>query len=635
MPTLGERVERRDRAHFVGRRRELDRFDEILDGDSVHVVHLTGVGGIGKSALLREVARRAVAKRFALVWLDGRDLPPFPAVIETALEPVHTNGPTLVVIDSYEMVSSLDNRLRELIIPELPESTIVIMASRQRPSVGWFDGGWDVLFQAMTLDGLSLDELRQLAAGHVGSGDTIAEGALEAFLRDAHGSPLAVVVGAQTGGIGTVAELAERLLGNEVETDRYRTLSVAAIARVTTPELLEAVHPGSDGHESYKWLADRSFSEPLADGIALHALVAESVAQALRVRDPAGEADVRRRIADDVYTRAVAGQFTLSSDLQHLVVDPDVRWGFSADVGKRYRIDEVRDGDIEYIGSLLKAVDLEEWWDVTSVFFRDHPEFVGIARDRAGVTGGYYVAVSPANAPAAAERDVLLGPWLQYCRETLGSNSAVLAREAVDLTGERGEVTALLGAGGILGTGVVNPRFVFLPIAPTLPMAKAFSEALGGQHIPTLDVNAHGMNLECHLVDLGVRGLLGFQRDWIYRETGAVPPTDLADPDPGRLIRLLRDPSGLGLGPQWLGPTPSKRLANLRAMVTEALIVFGEHRDDELAKSIIEAAYLGAGESHETIARRFHLSRSAYFRRLQSATTRVGDELAARQQAIG
>jgi len=103
------------------------------------------------------------------------------------------------------MVSSLDNRLRELIIPELPELTIVIMASRQRPSIGWFDGGWDALFQAITLDGLSLDELRQLAAAHAGSGDMMAEGALEAFLRDAHGSPPAVVVGAQTAGVGSAA----------------------------------------------------------------------------------------------------------------------------------------------------------------------------------------------------------------------------------------------------------------------------------------------------------------------------------------------------------------------------------------------------------------------------------------------
>jgi hypothetical protein len=290
---------------------------------------------------------------------------------------------------------------------------------------------------------------------------------------------------------------------------------------------------------------------------------------------------------------------------------------------------------VERIGDVLRSVGLAAWWDVTAVFFERHQKYVGVARDRDGAIGGYYVAVSPDNAPARADDDVLLGPWLHHCRQTLQTNSAVLWREAVDLTGEMGEVTALLGAAGILGTGVVNPRYGLLPIAPELPMAQAFSEALGAEHVGALDLDAHGMKLECHIVDFGGRGLLGFQRDWIYRETGAVPPSDLADQDPGRLIRLLRDPSGLGHGPAWLGSTPSGRLENLATMVRDALDVFGGTRDDQLARSILEVAYLGDGASHEAIARRFHLSRSAYFRRLQSATARLGEELAARGFRLG
>ncbi len=625
MPTLGERVQRRDRERFVGRRSELSRFDDLLAGDPVRIVYVTGVGGIGKSTLLREVARRASSDGYGVVWLDGRDLPPFPTVLDSALTPIDEFERAIVIIDSYEMISSLDGHLRDVVIPRLADTTIVVFASRLRPSVGWFDAGWDSVFEVMSLDGLPASDLRSMGVAH-----GLDDASIEALLPFAHGSPLAFVVGAQTGPGGSAAELAARLLANEVDSDRYRTLSVAALARVTTPELLEAAQPGTDGHDSYKWLADRSFSEPLADGIALHALVADSVRRALREQDPVGEAALRRRIADHVYERALAGQFALSADLQHLVVDPDVRWGFSADIGSRYRIDEVRDGDIEHIGGVLHAVGLNDWWDVTSVFFREHPEFVGVARDGEGGIGGYYVAVSPGNAPEAAERDVLLGPWLRYVRDTLRSNSAVLWREAVDLTGEMGQVTALLGAAGILATGVVNPRYGLLPIAPTLPAARAFSEALGAEHIPALDLDAYGMQLECHVVDFGVGGLLAFQRDWIYRESGAVPPNDAGAPDPGRLIRMLRDPNGLGLGPDWLGASPSERLDNLRSMVTAALAVFGAHRDDQLAKSIIEAAYLGDGASHEVIARRFHLSRSAYFRRLQSATSRVGDELAAR-----
>lgn len=629
MATLGDRVTRRDQELFVGRDRELARFDELLAGDNVQLLFVSGTGGIGKSTLLRAMSRRAADAGYGVVALDGRDLQPFPSVLNEALAPVVEHERTLVVIDSYEMISSLDGWLREVVIPDLPESTIVVFGSRLRPSPGWFEGGWGALFESMPLGGLDTAELRVIAKA---SGVDGAE--VDAVVRQAHGSPLAVTLGSHAGLGGSVTDLADRLLGHEVDSDRYRILSVAAIARVTTPELLEAVQPGTDGHEAYKWLADRSFSEPLADGVALHALVADAVRNVLRDRDPTGEAALRRGIADFVYERALAGQFALSADLQHLVVDPDVRWGFSADIGSRYRIDELRPGDIETIGRILAAVGLSEWWAITSVFFREHPEFVGIARDVDGGVGGYYVAVSPGNAPPVAESDVLLGPWLKYVRETLRSDNAVLWREAVDLTGEHGQVTALLGAAGVLGTGVVNPRYGLLPIAPEVPMARAFSEALGAMHVPALDLFAHGMSLECHIVDFGPRGLLGFQRDWIYRESGAVPPSDTGDADPGRLIRLLRDPDGLAHGPEWLGRTPSARLDNLQSIVRDALAVFGESRDDVLAREIIEAAYLGDGSSHEAIARRFHLSRSAYFRRLQSATGRVGSELAARGQRI-
>ena len=80
MTTLRRQVEGRDQESFVGRAKELAVFDRVLDGRSpTRLVHLVGIGGIGKSALLREVVRRARRRGFDTVWLDGRDLPPFPA----------------------------------------------------------------------------------------------------------------------------------------------------------------------------------------------------------------------------------------------------------------------------------------------------------------------------------------------------------------------------------------------------------------------------------------------------------------------------------------------------------------------------------------------------------------------------
>ncbi len=599
----------------------------MLRGELAHqVLHVTGPGGIGKSALLREMARRAKAAGFLRVWIEGRDLSLFPEEIDAALGGLG-DEPALVVIDSYELISSLDNHLRELVLPELPATTIVVIGARTKPGRGWFDGGWDQVVHSIDLDVLRAGDL-ELLARRLGVQDPAL---IDELVRSSHGSPLAIVMGATTGSVGSIAELAERLMEGELDRDRYAVLSAASIARVTTPGLLETLFPQRDAQDDFKWLADRSFCEPLAEGVAMHAVVAKSVRESLRQRDPVGEASLRRRIADDVYRRATAGQYSLSTDLQHLVLDQTVRWGFAVDVGSRYHVDAVRPGDLTQIGAVLTAVGHGDWWEVSEALIVAHPDNAGIARDRDGNVGGYYVAVSPQHAPRAADDDVLLGPWLHHARTVLRSTSAVLWREAVDLTGEMGEVTSLLGAAGIIGTGVDNPRYGYLPISPEIPAARAFAEALGATHLPDLDIEALGMRLECHLVDFGPRGVLGFQRDWIYRESGARPPGDVAEADPGRLIRLLRDPAELAHGPEWLGDRPSARLAALQGLVADALSVFGESRDDQLARSIVEAAYLGDGAPHETIARRFHLSRSAYFRRLHAATERVGRELVARR----
>jgi hypothetical protein len=624
--TLGSRAAGRDRELFVARTEELAFFDGVLAGDSpVRIVHVLGTGGIGKSALLREVARRASTCGFDTVWLDGRDLPPFPDEVEAALRAVTEASPALVLFDSYEMISSLDSHLRDTVIPQLPDTTVVVFASRQPPSRGWFEHGWDALVHTVELDGLAADDAMRLLRAHGVAADATAD----AIVRRSHGSPLALVVGAETGPQGSIGELVDRLIGDEVDPAHYRILSVASLARVTTPELLEAVLGDADPQDSYKWLATRSFSEPLASGVTLHSLVAEAVRERIRAHDPVGEAALRRSIADHLHRRAVAGHHGLSMELQHLVVDPNVRWGFASDVGNRYRIDRIRDGDADRIGSILDAVGVSEWWGVTKVFFTDHPECCGVARDAGGRVGGYFIAVSPASAPRAAERDPLLGPWLRYAHDELGTTSAVLWREAVDLTGEMGEVTSLLGAGGLLATGVVNPRYGFLPISPLVPAALQFSEALGAVHVPALDMHGHGMDLACHVVDFGPGGLIGFQRDWIYRETGSAVPVDGPEGDPARLLRMLREPAGLSHGPAWLGDTPAERLANLRRRVTAALDVFGSHHDDQLARAIIEAAFLGDAAPHEAVARQLHLSRSAYFRRLNAATTRVGVEVVA------
>ncbi len=563
MASIRVRLLKRDRDRFVGRDAELARITRMLDGDDERrIAYVVGQGGVGKSALVRAAVRLADARGIGSVWFDGRDVTPFSDDgIAAAIDGATGARPTIVVFDSYELVNSLDGHLRNVVLPQLPDSAVVVFASRQPPSPGWFEHGWDTVVNVIELQPLDARAAADLVRGH---GVTDEERVTD-IVRRSHGSPLALHIAAEADGDVDMSssELADRLLRDEVGPDRLRTLGVAAIARVTTPELLADVLDEDDPHESYKWLANRSFAEPLATGVTIHALVADAVRERLRATDPSGEAALRRRIADHLHRRALAGHASMSTDLQHLIVDPTVRWGYSSDVGRRFRIDSLRDGDIERITEILDAVGHGEWWAVTRVLFERHPELVCIARDAEGRTGGYAVTVTPRTAPPMADDDVLLGPWLEYARTVLRSDSAVLWRESVDLTGELGEVTSLLGAGGLIMSGIVNPRYLFLPIAPEIPAAGEFSARLDGEHVAELDLHAYGIDLECHIADMGPGGLIGNQRDWIYRETGVAAPVDAVEADSGEMLRWLRNPTALASGPDWLGASPSARIRAL------------------------------------------------------------------------
>jgi hypothetical protein len=223
----------------------------------------------------------------------------------------------------------------------------VVVAGRGPPEEGWSAGGWETVVREVELGGLSREESRELLR-RAGVED---QGLMSAAVVWSGGSPLALALAAEPGARwrpasegggpadpGVVRALVRRLAGSELEEPQLAVLGVAAIARLTTLDLLHHVLPETDAERAYRWLASRTFTEPLGDGITLHELVGKALRADLHRRDPGRQRELRRRIADHLHARAVAGNLPLSIDLAHLIENPAIRWGYSWEGSARYRI---------------------------------------------------------------------------------------------------------------------------------------------------------------------------------------------------------------------------------------------------------------------------------------------------------
>jgi hypothetical protein len=626
----------RDAASFVGRTEELARLESLLEESApVSIVLLHGSAGVGKSALLREIARQAESRGIEAVTVEARNLAPLAEALDRAIEPALRAARPLLLLDSWERLSALDSHLRQELLPRLPSAARVVIASRRPPGPGWFTGGWENLVAELDLGPLGQADAETLLASR-GLDDPLLRSQTLAW---AGGSPLALVLAVDAGGVPAEASgeapstivdaLLRRLLDAQPEGDARRALSVAALARVTSPSLLAEVLPDCDAERAFSWLSAQPSAEPLGDGVTLHDLVGRAVRADLRRRSPEIERDLRRRLVDALYARSAReGLLRLTLDLQHLVQDQAIRWGFSWDMSGRFHIDSPRTGDFEEIAARGGAAG-RAWLEGARRYFEEAPGRVTIVRDQDGAIAGYGVAATPANAPSFAADDPVLGPRLRDAAERVPGGAGVVLRQAVDLTRDRpSPVVGLIGMAAVTGSGLANPTATYLPIPPADPAAMAFSAACGAQPVSELLVEEGGARVECHVLDYGPGGLLAFQRAAVYRELGLRPPTLEAVREALRNYASLPRLAASDLAPA--AGSPAARAEAVRALIDQAVgEAFGESPEEELMREVLVRGYIEPAGSQEEAARELNMSRTAYFRRLRAAVERVAERLGA------
>jgi hypothetical protein len=344
-PRIADRLVAARRGRFVGRSDELELFRSALQAAEppFAVLYVYGPGGIGKTTLLQEYARRAASDEKIVVQVDGRNIDPTPTGFLFALSQcleledvglahviAHWPATGLLLIDRYEILTALDGWLRETFLPQLPAQSLVVIASRNPPTSPWrTDIDWAELTRIAPLRDLRPDECQTYLTTRGISDDLHAD-----ILAFTHGHPLALALVADVLARGgklpshmslyqpepdVVRVLLERLVQDVPSAAHRLALDICVRMWATTETLLGDMldeasgsagnsgsnGSGSDAHTLFEWLRQLPFIEEGPFGLFPHDLAREVLDADWRWRNPESFRQLTYRLFAALYGRFV------------------------------------------------------------------------------------------------------------------------------------------------------------------------------------------------------------------------------------------------------------------------------------------------------------------------------------------
>ena len=282
---------------FVGRKSERALFQRLLVDAAKRgqIVFVHGPGGIGKTALLGELAAICRSEGVPVSRVDGRHIGPAPDSFRRALgaeSSLFRDAPRQALfVDTYEVLRPLDSWLAGE-MAQIPRGAVAVIAGREPPSLDWRRS--TAGFHPLALRGLSAGESSAFLEKRRVPREYHAPA--QAF---AHGHPLALTLLAEVAGqrprrpfsevsAAVLPDLMSLLLEDLPDKDQRTALEACAVARNLTEPLLAAMLDKPDAHALFRWLERRPFVERGPHGLFPHDLTREILAGDLRWRDPDG-----------------------------------------------------------------------------------------------------------------------------------------------------------------------------------------------------------------------------------------------------------------------------------------------------------------------------------------------------------
>jgi len=573
--SLRDRLARSDALAFAGRVRELRLVDSFLAPDaSYQFLFVHGPHGIGKSALLREVARRGRAAGYdvrTVGELDARD---------------GVRGRLLFIEDDVSQLADEVATLRDRLL-DVPDDARVVLASRERPHPGWWRDGLDALARELRLEPLPDDDARRMLAAR-GLVDPTWQDAAVAW---AQGSPLALSVasGLEPGTTSPPLEsaledrLAGLLTGAAIDTVEPEILEVAALASPVDARLLAAALPGRSTRGAMAQLFDLPVVSRQGHAASLHPALRAAIATRLRVHEGSRYRELMRRIALHLAARARLGEADALVQLSGLIEDPALVAGKPRGGSRAHVEDCLRPGDLERLADETAA---ELAW-----FVERHPENVTVIRrpdgSLAGLIGGAPLSVLSADSGTPAPA------MIRLLEEEGCDPDRTIVGPVVLLESDPAAMQDLLEvaySGALRRGGVADIRYLLSYYPEPSQRPEAFLRAAPWRSVP------FGPPDSSWLIDWGPAGAIGFALNTVLREQGY--------PDRPH-------------GDSPLAPGGESRLA---AVLVDA---FGDSREEQLLRRVIELTHLSPGVTQAQILSTLHISRATYFRMLRRARERV------------
>jgi hypothetical protein len=468
--TLGALIAQQAAA-ITGRDHERAQLGRLLEPDGPVVAYVHGLAGVGKTTLLRAFGSDARAAGFATVELDGHvDYPTQGSLLSAVKQGVRPHvspgneppvlaevvgalrEPTLLLIDTFELLGPLDHWICRTLIPALPAHVRVVIAGRDAPADRWRSYG--PLLCTLPLANLSPEEsLELLASGGV---DADAAPRINAI---AHGHPLSLQLAAgalrdrpglalEEIAVGAVGEELARVYLDGLDGQTRRALDAAALLRRTTLTLLEAMLPDGDAAGAFERLRGLPFVELGADGLLVHDTVREATAALLRAADPQEYWRLRAaawsRVRSELKGAPPRDLSRYTADLIYLLDDEGVRRAFfPAAVGEQ-RVAPAIPDDLPAIEGLARgdAELVRAWWE-------NVPDGFFVTRDKHDAVIGFGCLAEPADvSPRLIDRDERASSWRAHLRRDpvpkgqrtlflrwmVGRNYAAVAALVLDVT---------------------------------------------------------------------------------------------------------------------------------------------------------------------------------------------------------